>query len=370
MKLLFFSSSLSGGGAERVLSNLTNNLAEIGHTVYIAINEDKQTYPINDKISIMVAPQKLWYSGNNPIRSLSRRLKRSIRNFFFTRDAIQKVHPDVIITFLHCNMFAIIIWHGNIPIVHSEHNAYDRQLGVKYHFNRFYLNRFYDRICVLSQFDHGFAYAKGLRNTVFMPNPNTFDTLDENTYKEFYHSRQNILLCGRVDAWYVKGFDVAIKMFSLLSKNFPGVFLDIVGPGSKHSLDVLKDIAKQYGVADKVRFMGPCSNMSGLYRKYKLFVLSSRTEGFPMVITEAMSQGLPCVSFEKLSSSIIIHGRDGLLINDNDILQMSSAVTELLDNENMRFTLGLEAIRNVNRFSSDRIACRWIAMFETLINNK
>lgn len=367
-KILFFSTSLFGGGAERVLVNLTGELAKQGYDVIIAINEDQRLYEVDEKVKLLVAPQIEWYRGTNPILRLWRRFKRIRRDNLHTRNAIMSVRPDIIVSFLHCNMRAILKWHGKIPIIHSEHNAYDRKLGLKSYYDRFFLNRKFDIVCVLSSFDLGYASAKGLNNVVFMPNPNTFESMNEMDYSNLFACRKDILLCGRIDAWYIKGFDIAIRVFSYVSKSYPNMFLNIAGGGSNESIELLKNIAQQYGVIDRVHFLGMCENMLDLYRKHQVLLVSSRTEGFPMVIGEAMSQGLPCIAFERLAASIIINEIDGILVRDQNVFEMSKALLDMLKNEAMRYNLGLEGIRNIKRFSKERVVERWKQICSSLIS--
>ena len=368
MRLLFFSSSLSGGGAERALVNLSNELVNQGHDVIISLNENKLAYEVDGNVRLVIAPNEDWYSGNNLILILLRKIKRHFRNSKHTKTVIRDAKPDIIISFLQCNIGAIIKWHGKIPIISSEHNAYDRRLGLRNYVNRFVLNRMFNKVFVLSSFDIGYASAKGLKNVVYMPNPNTFEEINIKNYNELFQERRGILMCGRLDAWYIKGFDIAIKVFARVASQYPDMFLDIAGGGTEKSVQEIKSIAVKYGVADQVRFLGACNNMRELYTSHQVFLLSSRTEGFPMVIGEAMSQGLPCIAFEKLAFSIIVNECDGLLVEDQSVDEMSDALRYLIENDRVRYDLGLHAIRNIGRFSRRNIAERWIKNFNSLIS--
>lgn len=367
MKILFFTASLSGGGAERVLANIANALVKQGHEVVVSINDNNIAYDLHEEVNIVIAPQLNINRGNNLFMRLRRRVKRHFRDNSHTRNIINTISPDVIVSFLHCNMRAIVKWHGNIPIIHSEHNAYDRKLGLKNYYERFYLNHRFDKVFVLSSFDMGFASAKGLTNAIYMPNPNTYEVMDESDYVSQFYQRKNILICGRVDAWHIKGFDLAIKAFAKISKRYPSLRLNIAGNGSPNSIESLRKIAEEYGIKDKVYFLGYSSNMRDVYRTHQVLLMSSRTEGFPMVVSEAMSQGLPCVSFERLSSSIIIDGVDGLLVNNQSVDEISSSLSYLLDEDTIRYELGLNAIRNIGRFAKENIASRWLKVFNELI---
>lgn len=359
MKLLFFSSTLQGGGAERVLVNITNELIKRGHDITIALNRNEIVYELDSRIKIVSAPPRQWYKGRNVIKKLVRNLLINKHNSKHTRDTIKAVQPDVIITFLHCNMKAILHYHGSIPIVHSEHNAFDRRVEFKYYYERFFLNRFFDKVLVLTPFDQGYAMAKGLKNTVVMPNPNTFSSITQKEYDDLFSQRKNILVCGRVHSWHVKGMDIAIEAFAKVAERLSDVDLDIAGAGDEVSIHHLMQLAKNHHMENRVHFLGRRDDIHDVMQQHKLFLLSSRTEGFPMVVTEAMSQGLPCVAFERLASSIIIDGLDGCLVKDGDVNALSEAMGNMLTNEETRKSYGEEGIKNVNRFSSENIAKKW-----------
>lgn len=359
MKLLFFSATLKGGGAERVLVNITNELVKRGHDITIALNTHESNYEVDSRIKILSAPINTRYTGRNIIKKLVKHLLLYKQNNRHTRNAIKTVRPDVIVTFLHCNMMAILRYHGSIPIVHSEHNAFDRWVDFKYHIERFFLNRFYDKVFVLTPYDQGFAKAKGLKNTVVMPNPNTFSSISHLEYDDLFSQRKNILVCGRIQSWRIKGMDIAIEAFARIALQLEDVDLDIAGTGNDASINHLKQMAKKLNVESRIHFLGQREDIQKVMQQHELFVLSSRTEGFPMVVTEAMSQGLPCVAFERLASSIIMDGIDGVLVKDGDINALSEAIVNLLTNEETLKSYGEEGIENVNRFSSEIIAKRW-----------
>lgn len=369
MNLLFFSHTLHSGGAERVLANIANELINRGHSITIALNDNKISYQVDSRINICLAPQIKLYRGRNVIRKLIRNIRINRRNRLHTRNVIKTVQPDVIVTFLHCNVFPIICYHGNIPIVHSEHNAYDRKLGFEYHFRRFFLNRFFDIVFVLTPFDQGYARAKGLKNTIVMPNPNTFPAISNEEYNELFSQRKNILVCGRVNSWHIKGFDLAIEAFANVANRYPDVDLDIAGDADEKAIDKLKQLAIKYNVENRIRFLGRRDDIDTVMRQHQLFILSSRTEGFPMVVTEAMSQGLPCIAFERLASSIILDGLDGCLIKDADTMALSEAIVKLVSNENLRYSFGKAGLNNVSRFAADTIATKWEEFLSTINND-
>lgn len=368
MKLLFFSNTLDGGGSERVLANIANELSNHGHIVTIALNINKIFYDLSEDIRVIHSPQRNWYKGHNILKRIFRNIIKEIHLYKYTKKVINEINPDVIITFLWCNMLPIIKYHKNIPIISSEHNAYDRNIGFRRKIERFFFNRYFDKVCVLTAFDQGYAKAKGLTNTVIMPNPNTFKSISIDEYNECFERRKNILVCGRSSAWYIKGLDMAIEAFAKIATKIPNTDLDIVGEYDQKSKTYLEDIAFECGVKERVHFLGKKNDMAKIMINHQVFVLSSRTEGFPMVITEAMSQGLPCISFERLSYPIIIDNIDGILVENGNVEKLANSIYELISNKEYRFELGLESIKNVSRFSSVNVSKRWENLFYNINN--
>ena len=370
MKLLFFCDTLNGGGTARVLVNLTAELIRRGHDITIALNEREVKYDIDSRIAILFAPQQEWYNGRNVLRRLLRNIVLSRHLRRHTRNAIHTVKPDIIITFQQCNLWHIIRSHGDVPIVHSEHNAYDRRLGFKRHYNRFILNHFFDRVCVLTSFDQGYAKAKGLKNTLVMPNPNSFVPITSQEYEQIFPQRKNIYMCARLNAWKIKGIDIAIEAFGKIAEMYPEVDMDVYGDGDDKVLNYLENLCVKYGVEKRVHFLGHCNNIISVIGKHQVFVLSSRTEGFPMVVTEAMTQGVPCVAYERLASSIITNGIDGVLVENGSVEHLAGTLQLMLNDPMLLKKMGDEAIKNVKRFSPQKIADRWEDMFLQLISLK
>lgn len=367
MVILFFSKSLKGGGAERVLVNLTCGLVDRGHDVFIALNNNECIYKLPPTINVLADRERKLYAGKNIFKRFWRILRIQWNEYKFTRQTIQSVKPDIIVTFHLCNMLPIILFHQNIPIISSEHSAYDRELGIRTRFRRFFLNRFFNRVCVLTPFDQGYAKARGLKNTIVMPNPNTFSSLTADEYDDIFDKRKDILVCGRIGDWYVKGFDIAIQAFAEVRGKHKNLKLNIVGGlGTDQDFLYLKNLAEHLGVSDHVRFLGQRSDIKELMRQHMILLMTSRTEGFPMVVTEAMTQGLPCVSFTNLTTSIILHGIDGYHIDE--VSQLPLAINYIIENKDVRRSLGYEAANNVVRFSTARIAEKWNDLFLELIN--
>jgi glycosyltransferase involved in cell wall biosynthesis len=115
------------------------------------------------------------------------------------------------------------------------------------------------------------------------------------------------------------------------------------------------------GLYDRVFLMGRTRRMGEALAAGSLFVLSSRFEGFGMVIVEAMSKGLPVVSFDcpRGPGEIIRPGRDGILVPEQDVEGLASGILELVEDEPARHRLGAAAVENARSYAVASIAERW-----------
>lgn len=368
MRLQFFIPSLTGGGAERVLSLISDELVNRGHIINIVITNREVSYNLNDKIILSCIKDVRHSVEGGFFRKTFIRAGNYIRYKKQACSEIKRFRPDLIVTFMESQMIPILLSHGSAPIVSSEHNTMSRNLGRAIYFQRFFLNKFFDKVTVLTSYDKEYAIKKGLKKTVVINNPLTYKPIGDEEYERLFGKRKNILACGRINSWEVKGFDLLIKSFALLAKKVSNVELDIVGAGEDKDINHLKELASEQGVSERVNFLGFRNDIDSLMKSHSVFVLSSRAEGFGMVLIEAMSQGLPCVSFALPGPrEIIQEGIDGLLVEEQNCDKMAESIGQMLGSEELRYRMGNNGVKNVGRFSLGTITNQWEQVFNELV---
>lgn len=201
---------------------------------------------------------------------------------------------------------------------------------------------------------------KDYRNVQIIPNLLTY--YPETTGPDKIYKR--VISAGRLQ--WQKGYDMLIESWREVHKRYPDWHLSIFGDGPDRNQ--LQTMIEQYDLSDVVHLCMPTDAIYDEYMKSDFYVMSSRWEGFGLVLIEAMSCGIPCIAFDCPygPSDIIDNGNDGFLIENGNISLLAEKMNYLIEHEDIRIEMGKQARKNVERFKIENIAGRWEKLFNQL----
>ena len=377
MKIGIVQVALSHGGAEQVGVMLANGLCQHGHNTFILTDlNEPMVYRVNDNIHIYDFVGK---KTNTLLKWL-----KAIKNI---RHTIKEEKPDVMIGIMGlCTLVTYIACIGqNVPIVMSEHNSFERPdsapMPLSLKIFKFWINKLYKNITVLTEADKEVIGIK-LKNVTVMPNPLLLKPVNDIPQKE-----NIVLAAGRVDAWHVKGFDILLQAWSKIMKNEENEkmrnanwWLKIAGAGKQESFEYLMNLLPDGGWKNlndndddddksgvwrsekyRIEFLGYQKDMESLYKKSEIFVLSSRYEGFGLVLIEAMSQGCAPIAcdYKGRQREIIQDDSQGLCCKPDHVEGLADAIQKMIFDEDYRKTVQQNAVERSKFYNLDHIISMW-----------
>ena len=360
MKLLLFIGAMRSGGAERVMATLSNEFANRNHEVTLATMLPYESfYELNDKVK-----QVSLYRTNNA--TLVQKIIWRLKWYRYIRKTVKQEKPDIIVSFIWGLNAPVLLSTRflNIPVIASEHTTFNKKKSLYEKWCRFYVNRLADKVTILTKYDYDYI-GNRLKNKMVIPNPLSFDPYLPSSTKE---RKKCIIAAGGIDRYYIKGFDNLIKIWGKIAHKYPDWVLQIAGAGTSNNINILKVLAQQNNIVNQIEFIGPIKALDLKLRESSIFVLSSRFEGLPMVLIEAMSQGCACVSFDCITGprEIITNNIDGLLIQNQNLDEMREAICKLIENDKKREYLSKNALISVQKFAVNKIVDKWERLFSEL----
>ncbi|WP_340202377.1 glycosyltransferase family 4 protein [Ascidiimonas sp. W6] len=354
MKIDFVINSLVGGGAERVMVLLANYFSSKGHDISIITFNEPDDFELDPQVKRVKLHQ--GNIKNHTIRSILNLTK------YYTK---RKNRPQVMIPFMtHGNFIGILVskLYG-IKTVSSEHNNHLKKTDQIGAFTKKYLYRFTNVLTVLTAYDVPF-YKKHKATVEVMPNPCTFKALDlRNPERE-----KVIIAVGDLNRYHHKGFDNLIPLIAPVLEKYPKWKLKMIGAGNE-GLTMLQGLTAKHGISDQVIFTGFSDKVADIMKVSEIFILPSRFEGLPMVLLEAMSQGLACLAYDCITgpSDIIEDKISGLLVENQNPDKMAELLQKLIDNDSLRQELGSNAIKSLGRFRIEVIYQKYMHIFTNLL---
>jgi glycosyltransferase involved in cell wall biosynthesis len=365
------------GGIEATTSLKANALVQGGMaSVWILYTEQKVATPFALSPNVHLVDLGIRYSDNTkpfPWNLIRIVLKRRRHQKLLTR-VLSQIRPDIVISTggqefsliprikgtwltireLHTTKYFKRLfaqtWHDQIVAKIADWLNYERTI------------KRYDHLVVLTWEEYD-RYWSGWNNVSVIPNPARFlpDQPSE-------LSAKRILSVGRLSP--EKNYSSLIRAFALVHSLFPDWSLDIFGDGDER-YRLLSEIEK-YHLNDVVHLPGSTNDVQKEMLSSSLLVCSSKYEGFSMVIIEAMSCGLPVVSYECPCGpkDLISDGNNGYLVPVGDENALADRICRLIENTERRKQMGVAAFETSKYYSLEQIISQWMALFEKLLMNK
>ena len=366
MKIMFVIYSMIPGGAERVAATLINHWVSSGDELILVTitSAEIDFYELDGRIKRM--PLNLARASRNWRDSI-------LNNFQIImqlREVMHHVNPDVVLSFMDLvNLRVLLAAFGTrMPVVVGERvDPTQHPIGKIARVLRWLL---YRRAYAVVLQTHGivhwasrFVSCKAIH---VIPNPIGDQFLKPNpTISE--HARK-IVAMGRLE--FQKGFDLLLRAFAQCAGGHPDWTLDIFGEGSERIR--LQALANHLGIADRVRLPGVIKDPERVLRQFDIFILSSRYEGFPNALLEAMTCGLAVISFDCRSGprEMIENGVNGVLVPPLDVDALVKAMARLMGDEDERKRLGERAVAVAERFSLARVSQMWRSVLESVVYHR
>lgn len=350
--IAFVLPSLSSGGAERVTVNLANGLCRNYNVFVITLAQGDSFYHLDENIELIncseqsIISQNLWYAFKNNyqlFKNLTRILKTNsidlVIAFTITANVLS------ILSSRRLKLRTIISERSN-PNIYIPNALWRtlRKLTYK-HANWLVVQTEKNR--------SNFKAMTPIEKIAILPNPISKNLTDK---KSLQDNREHLILTvGRLDA--NKAQHILIRAFAnVSSKDWKVV---IVGDGEESQS--LIELTKSLNLEDKVIFEGKRKNIYDYYNKASIFSFTSRSEGFPNVLIEAMYFGLACISTDCPygPSEIIENNKNGYLIDVDDIDTLANKLQFLIDNPEVLHSMGHSAHETAHAYLPDNVVTQW-----------
>ncbi len=368
-KITFLMLHLNYGGIEKQVTTLANELSKEYKIEIISlynILSGKSFYELDERINV----KYIFNSGPNRseiknalkkfklinlVSELRKAFKMLYTKYFGLKKIINKLNTDILIS--SRIEFSKQIKRDDIITISQEHSFNDEKKYIKK------VKRSFKHIKYLvvmtkgakQRYDEWLKEEKVKPEVVVIPN-----MIKENkTGKTSTLTNNQIISVGRLEE--VKDFYTLILVFSVIVKKYPNYVLKIIGEGSMR--EKLEEQIKNCNLKKKVILTGKLNEneINNEFLKSDIFVLTSKSESFSLVLCEAMNYGIPCVAFDVDVGprEIIQNGKNGFLIEDRNIDLMIKKIDELLSNDEIRKNFGANALESVKKFYGKKIISLW-----------
>ena len=369
----------SAGGTERVVSLKANYFAYVlGYDVTIIVTDGRNSnsfFHLSDKVKVINLGLNFEEIWNIPfIKKVFLYLKKQRNYKKLLKSELMRIRPDITITTLRREINFIIEINDGSRKIGEQHLSRSNYRKTDPRFTNICEKIFFgwwknevvssimklDKLVVLTP-DAASEWPE-VKNIMMIPDPLPIkvDRCSTTSYKR-------VITIGRYS--FEKGYDLLLKVWSIVEKKLSDWQLDIFAMGDPTPyVKMMDDLS-----IDKKRchLNSSVVDVEDEYMKSSILVQPSRTEGFGLVIVEAMSCGLPVVSFdcENGPRSIITNGEDGFLIPPFDVEMFANSLMRLMSDDDLRESMGEKGKQNSQRYDIDIVGQQWKQLFDELMQN-
>lgn len=348
MKILFYISTIRGGGAARVMVNIANSLAEKNYDICFVTN-----FPSAHEYVLVKTINRI------DIESKENNKGAIVKNYIRLkklRKIIKTERPDVCVSFMKENNFRLILSSRGIytkTIVSIRNDpAKEYPTKISWLLARI-LYKKADGIVFQTE-DAQNAFPDRIRRKGVI----IFNQVDDKFYFKREHIGDYILACGRLSKQ--KNYHMMLKAFSEVVKKNPGEQLRIYGEGILK--EELLNLTDELDLSNSVQFMGYSKDMTDVYRNAKILLMTSEYEGMPNVILESLASSVPVISTDCPCGGprkVIKNGENGFLVPVDGYNELVSVMEKVLSDKDLLVRMGCTANKMAEEFKGERVLGEW-----------
>jgi glycosyltransferase involved in cell wall biosynthesis len=352
LKIMFVVPSLKAGGLERVASELSSFWSENQHAIVELVTLDSKPpfYVLDAGVRLHQSP---------PIADKLGGWKKAVVLYRWLPKVARKISPDVILSFGE-GINAFVLWRLSrirVPMfVGNRTTPISSLKGVRGAINPIFYRRA-TKVILQTEKAREILKAKYKRSDFHViPNPIKQFKISAN------YNKKRIVTVGSLGG--EKNQLVLIKMFQDLSKTFNDWELHIVGEGPNREL--LENYVNENSLGNKVSFLGNRNDLAPVFESSSIFAFTSRLEGFPNALGEAMSAGLAVISFDCLTgpAELIRNNQNGILVELDNVQEYQTQLSMLMQSSTIRKELGEKACEDMKQLNIEHIAHRFLNLFQ------
>lgn len=364
MRVAFYTMSMCKGGTERVISEICNYGVAHGHEMHIiTCLKESPEYELNRCVMLHVGFfSQSEYKLKSKLHTLAGLMNHYVKQ-------VIDIDPDIVIAFLPepCMITEICKYRVKKPIIGSlRSNPYYQYRSVVRHCLAELLYPLSDGFVFQTEGARRYFGKRLQRRSVVIGNP--VRKLTPITY-EACKQKQDIVSVGRFTE--EKNYPLLIKAFYEVQKEKPEYELKIYGRVDERL--GLRELCKSLGIDAKVHFCGQVDHVEDYIRDAALYVMSSKSEGMPNALMEAMALGLPVVATDCPSGGprqLIRDGENGILVKNDDVSALATGMLRVLNDDSLADALAEKAKNIAQEYACDEICLKWLEYMQGIVEGR